>query len=282
MGKTTLPASHVPRLRPRRELYPDLKPWDLKAGLFYGPFKTRRKGMSLGINLLPPEDKVCSFNCVYCQCGWTPGRPPSRDELRDACPDLDTVRQAFEEGFPRFVAEGNAPDSIVFSGNGEPTLYPDFPEAMELLLSARDRHLPGVPVTLLTDGTELGDPAIRAAAQRCDKPTVKLDAGDEATSRSVDIPMVKHYSVAKLLEWLGLMEPVTIQSCFVRGAVDNTTEAAMASWWTALERVQPAALEVYSLDRVPAAQRLEQVPLEWLQELAGRVTRDLGIPTEAV
>lgn len=278
---TTLPASADPRLRPKPHLYPGLKPWSLKHGIFYGPFATRRKGMSLGINLLPSDDKVCSFNCVYCQCGWTPGPPPDRERLRAACPDLDTVCRAFDEHFARLAAEGPRPDSIVFSGNGEPTLYPDFPAAMDALLAARDRHLPGVPVTLLTAGTELGDPAIRAAAARCENPTVKLDAGDARTARAIDIPMVKHYSVERLIGWLARMRPVVIQACYVRGVVDNTGDAAVAAWLAALARVRPRHVEVYSLDRVPPAKGLQQVPLPWLQALAARVRAAIGCSAEA-
>lgn len=276
----TLKASENPRLRPRRELYPALKPWTLPSGILYGPFPTRRKGMSLGVNLLPGGDKVCTFNCVYCQCGWTAGAPPDRAALRALCPDLATLAATFDADFPRLVAEGKRPDALVLSGNGEPTLYPEFPAAADLLLRARDRHLAGVPITLLTAGTELGDPAIRAAAARVDKPTVKLDAGDPATQRSVDVPLVP-FSVEALLGWLAQMPPVQLQACFVRGTVDNTTPAALDAWLAAVRRARPRGVEVYSLDRVPPARGLVQVPLADLQAIAARVRTEAGVPAEA-
>ncbi len=266
------------RLGPQRALYPQLKPWTLPDGILYGPFATRRKGMSLGVNLLPPSEKVCSFNCVYCQCGWTPGKPPGPDELRRTCPSVATARETLDREFPRLRDVGRAPNSIVLSGNGEPTLYPDFPEAVEVLLAARDRHLPGIPITLLTDGTELGRPEIRAAALRVDHPTVKLDAGDEESLRRVDIPLVP-FSVATLLGWLREMPPVVLQACFVRGVVDNTTPAAVEAWAQAVVSVRPRRVEVYSLDRVPPARGLVKVPLADLERIAAGV-RAAGIQVE--
>lgn len=272
-------ATAVERRQPGRDPYARFKPWTLPDGILYGPFATRRKGMSLGVNLLPPSEKVCSFNCVYCQCGWTPGKPPPAEELRRRCPDLPTVRETLDREFPRLRQAGRAPDSIVLSGNGEPTLYPDFPEAVEVLLAARDRHLPGIPITLLTDGTELGRPEIRAAALRVDHPTVKLDAGDEQSLRRVDIPLVP-FSVGTLLGWLREMPPVVLQACFVRGVVDNATPAAVEAWVAAALSVRPRRVEVYSLDRVPPARGLEKVSAEDLERIAERV-RAAGIPAEA-
>lgn len=256
--------------------YADLKPWKLPEGLLYGPFPTRRKGRALGVNLLPPSLKVCTFNCVYCQCGWT-SAAPSKMDWEGKCPTIDEVRAGLEEGFASLLAEGNRPDAIVVSGNGEPTLYPRFEEAVELVQAARDQWLPNARTMVLTAGTELGRPEIRRACDRLDERCVKLDAGDAKTLRRIDIPLVP-FTLENLVAWCRQLRDVTIQSFFTRGAVDNTGEPAISAWLDRLEEIRPAEVQVYSLDRVPPAKGLARVPREHLEAIAARVEERLAVP----
>jgi wyosine [tRNA(Phe)-imidazoG37] synthetase (radical SAM superfamily) len=262
---------------PRTGEYAELKPWKLPEGILYGPFSTRRKGSALGVNLLPPGDKACTFNCAYCQCGWTPVEVFRSGEWKAKCPSLDTVRRALEEGFAGLQADGNAPDAIVVSGNGEPTLYPQFGEAVDLILAARDQWFPKTRTMVLTAGTELGSADIRRACDRLDERCVKLDAGDAKTLKKIDIPLVP-FTLEALVANCRKLRDVTIQSFFTRGAVDNTTEAALNSWLDRLDEIQPIEVQVYSLDRVPPAKGLKQVPRTELEAIAARASQRLGVP----
>ncbi|MCC6741156.1 MAG: radical SAM protein [Planctomycetia bacterium] len=257
--------------------YAALKPWALPQGILYGPFPTRRKGRALGVNLLPPGDKACTFNCAYCQCGWTPVEVFRSGTWKESCPSLDEVRRGIEGGFAALQAEGNGPDAIVVSGNGEPTLYPWFEEAVELVLAARDQWFPKVRTMVLTAGTELGRPEIRRACDRLDERCVKLDAGDAKTLKKVDIPLVP-FSLEGLVANCAKLRDVTIQSFFTQGAVDNTTEPALAAWLDRLDEIGPVEVQVYSLDRVPAAKGLKRVPRAELEAIARRASQRLGVP----
>jgi wyosine [tRNA(Phe)-imidazoG37] synthetase (radical SAM superfamily) len=256
--------------------YADLKTWKLPGGLLYGPFPTRRKGRALGVNLLPPAEKVCTFNCVYCQCGWTAAAPAKMD-WEGKCPTLDEVREGLESGFSILKRGGNAPDAIVVSGNGEPTLYPKFEEAVDLVVAARDRHFPGVRTMVLTAGTELGRPEIRRACDRLDERCVKLDAGDPKTLRRIDIPLVP-FTLDDFVANCAKLRDVTIQSCFTRGAVDNTTRPALEAWLARLKEIRPVEIQVYSLDRVPPAKGLLKVPREDLETIAVEAAAVAGVP----
>ncbi|MEK7469301.1 MAG: radical SAM protein [Planctomycetota bacterium] len=257
--------------------YSELKPWRLPEGILYGPFPTRRKGRALGVNLLPPGDKACTFNCVYCQCGWTPVDVFRSGEWKAKCPSLEDVRKGIEEGFAGLLAEGNAPDAIVVSGNGEPTLYPDFEEAVGLVLAGRDQWFPKTRTMVLTAGTELGRPDIRRACDRLDERCVKLDAGDAKTLKKIDLPLVP-FSLDTLVSNCAKLRDVTIQSFFTQGVVDNTKETAIGAWLDRLDEIQPVEVQVYSLDRVPPAKGLKKVARAELESIAARVAQRLGVP----
>lgn len=259
--------------------YRELKSWVLPGGLLYGPFPTRRKGRALGVNLLPAGEKVCTFNCVYCQCGWTSGSPLKSDAWKALCPPLEAVRRGLEEGFAGLLADGNRPDAVVVSGNGEPTLYPEFEAAVGLVLAARDQWFPGVRTMVLTAGTELGREDVRRACDRLDERCVKLDAGDAKTLKRIDIPLVP-FTLEGLVSNCRRLRDVTIQSFFTRGAVDNTTEPAIAAWLDRLAEIRPIEVQVYSLDRVPPAKGLKKVPREDLEAIAERAGKRLGVPTQ--
>jgi wyosine [tRNA(Phe)-imidazoG37] synthetase (radical SAM superfamily) len=256
--------------------YAELKPWTLPEGLLYGPFPTRRKGRALGVNLLPPSEKVCTFNCVYCQCGWTPAAPAKMD-WEGKCPTTEDVARGLENGFSTLKRDGNLPDAIVVSGNGEPTLYPKFGEAVDLVLAARDRHFPGVRTMVLTAGTELGRPEVRRACDRLDERCVKLDAGDPRTLRRIDIPLVP-FTLDDLVANCAKLRDVSVQSFFTQGAVDNTTRPALDAWLARLKEIRPVEVQVYSLDRVPPAKGLRRVAREELLSIAREAESATGAP----
>ena len=263
----------------RQPTYPGMHAFELKGGILYGPIPSRRLGFSLGVNILPLDVKVCTWDCLYCQCGWT---DRSVDQARvdpARFPSVQILSDAFEQGFAALAREGRTPESLTLSGNGEPTLHPEFAKAVEVLIRARDRHLPRAKTSILSNGERIGEEAVRRALDRLDLRCMKLDAGDDATTQKIDRPLTP-FSVDRYVGNLRKLKPVTIQSFFMKGAVDNTGEAAVSGWISRLREIRPLEVHLYSLDRVPPAKGLERAGTEVLKPLAGRVLRETGIPAK--
>lgn len=258
--------------------YAGLKPYTLADDVLYGPIPTRRTGLSLGVNLLPMGVKVCSFNCVYCQCGWTTIRPGAVEKKGLAYPSVRRIDERAAEGFRTLAAAGVRPDTITLSGNGEPTLHPEFDRAAEAIVRNRDRFLPAARVTALSDGTELHRPEVARGLDLLDERHMKLDAGDPATLKAIDIPLVP-FDLDAYVAHLRRLKDCVVQAFFCTGAVDNTGEAAIGPWLERLRAVRPLRADLYSLDRIPAGKGLERAPQEALEALAARV-RGIGIPAE--
>lgn len=244
-------------------------PIPLQEGLVYGPLPSRRLGRSLGVNLLPGNRKVCSFNCPYCQYGWSPDPATLR---RLDWPSPSAVADA--------VADALAGDAgiqhITLAGNGEPTLHPGFAEVIEHLRVVRGRLAPGARIAVLSNSSTLGDRAVVSGLRRADDRYMKLDGGDDITLRRLNGVRLDARSI---IEGLRRLDEVVIQSMFVKSdaRIDNTTPAALDAWFEAILRIRPSAVHVYSLDRSPASRRLVAVPRQELEQIAARVTH-AGIP----
>ena len=248
--------------------------WDHIA---FGPIHSRRLGQSLGINISPTDVKVCSFDCVYCECGWTLRK--EIDPSRFASADL--VMQAIEKKL-RECSEAKVPvDSITFSGNGESTLHPQFAEIIERLLVLRDRYYPDSVITCLSNATQLQKETVRAALLKIDNPMLKLDAGLPDLYQTINrptIPITMEETVAGMREFHGNF---IMQSLFLRGEVngekfDNTAEENLVAWLQILAEVKPRHVELYSLDRETPAKQLVKIDGAGLEAIAERV-RALGI-----
>lgn len=247
---------------------------DLHEGIVYGPIRSRRFGCSLGVNLLPPRHKVCSFNCVYCQYGWT---EPAARWPDVGWPTPEAVEIAVRQAVGALHAEGSRLDRLTLAGHGEPTLHPQFRDVVERLLVTRDECAPGVPLAILSNSTTAHVPEIRQALLRLDERGMKLDAGDQDDLRHVNATSTP---VQRIVDALALLCPITLQAMFVRepqGRVDNTTERAVQAWLRAVDRIRPAAVHLYTIARVPAWRALVPVPRADLKRIAARV-RALGIP----
>jgi wyosine [tRNA(Phe)-imidazoG37] synthetase (radical SAM superfamily) len=260
----------------RQTAYPGMHAFELKGGILYGPIPSRRLGFSLGVNILPLDLKVCTWDCLYCQCGWT---DRSVDQTRvDPVhfPSIQTLAAAFEEGFAELAGKGRRPESITLSGNGEPTLHPRFGEAVDALIRARDRHLPGAKTSILSNGERLGEAGIRSALDRLDIRCLKLDAGDEKTSALLDRPLTP-FDLGRYVENLKQLKRVTLQAFFTQGAVDNTTPGIVSAWLACLREIRPAEVHLYSLDRVPPAKGLKKTPAAVLEAIAERARDEVGV-----
>lgn len=247
----------------------------LYDNFIFGPIRSRRLGLSLGINLLPVDCKLCSFNCIYCECGWTLGGQRPRFN------DKKAVLAMLESVLGDMVKEGTPPDVLTFAGNGEPTMHPDFEEIVDGVIALRDRLCPNAKVSVLTNATMLHRESVRRALGRVDNPILKLDSAFDKTAQLIDKPL-GNYSIAKVVEQMKLFGgECIVQTMFLRGAfegqrVDNATEEEIAAWLKLVEEIAPRSVMVYTIDRDTPAPNLEKVPIEELRAIAERV-RALGI-----
>ena len=249
----------------------------LYDNIIFGPIRSRRLGLSLGVNLLPIESKLCSFDCIYCECGWNDEHPGKRRFNA-----REDVRTMLEETLQKMVADGTPPDVITFAGNGEPTMHPDFENIIADTIALRDKHCPEAKVSVLSNATQIHREDVRRALLRVDNNILKLDSAFDETVQLVNKPQGA-YTVARTVELLKAFEGnLIVQTMFLRGEyagkrVDNTTEEEVAAWLKLVAEIRPKQVMVYSLDRDTPCQTLEKVEKEELREIAARVEA-LGIP----
>ncbi|MBQ3581863.1 MAG: radical SAM protein [Alistipes sp.] len=245
--------------------------------IIFGPIRSRRLGLSLGVNLLPVESKLCSFDCIYCECGWNDEHPGRRRFNA-----REDVREMLREVLGRMVGEGTPPDVITFAGNGEPTMHPDFEGVIDDTIALRDELCPAARVSVLSNATQIHREDVRRALQRVDNNILKLDSAFDSTVQLVNKPQGA-YTVERTVELLKLFEGrLILQTMFLRGEyegqlLDNTREEEVAAWLRLVEEIAPRQVMVYSLDRDTPCKTLEKVSREDLLAIAARVEA-LGIP----
>ena len=236
----------------------------LFGSIVYGPIHSRRLGTSLGIELMPLEHKLCTFNCVYCECGWN--SPISRPKL----PTRAEVWEALEKK----LKEGLALDVITFSGNGEPTLHPDFLGIIEDTCALRDQYCPNAKVSVLSNSTQLGRPDVVKALRLCDNRILKLDSGTDMMMRRIDLPVNEQLTVQTIMGWLQQFEgDFTLQTCFLRGehdgqVIDNTTPEELEAWYKAVEVLRPKQIMIYVIDRKTPEENLSKISREEMASIA--------------
>ena len=238
----------------------------------FGPVKSRRLGVSLGINLLPGDGKVCTFDCLYCECGFNAERRP-----KQKLPTRQEVSAALEQKLQQMQAEGMAPDVLTFAGNGEPTAHPHFAEVIEDTLALRDRYFPHAKVSVLTNGTRIDRPEVFEALKRVDNNIVKLDTVTVDYIHRVARP-VGRYDLPTLLECMRAFEgQCVIQTMFMKGvdaegvSVDNTTPEYVLPWLDAVERIAPREVMIYTLDRETPAHGLLKATSEELDHIVAQL-----------
>ena len=247
--------------------------------IIYGPVQSRRLGRSLGVNLLPYDGKLCSFDCIYCQCGF------NRDfRTKTKLPDRENVRAALDDKLLQLQKEGVTPDVITFAGNGEPTMHPEFEGIIDDTLLLRDRYFPQAKISVLSNGLHLNKKEVFDAMKKIENPILKLDSAFDETARQIDRPNAATYSVSQQVERYRLFQgDFILQSMFLRGrfegrVVDNTTEEEISAWLGLVRSLQPREVMIYTIDRETPARELEKAPKEVLKEIARRV-EELGIRT---
>ena len=232
--------------------------------IIYGPIKSRRLGTSLGVELMPLDHKLCTFNCVYCECGWNESvkqpKLPSREEVRAA------LEAKLKENLPL--------DVITFSGNGEPTLHPDFLGIIKDTISLRDKYCPKAKVSVLSNSTQLGRPDVVKALRLCDNRILKLDAATDEMMRRIDLPVNEHLDVATIIDWLKQFNgDFILQTCFLKGMhngliLDNTTSEELSAWYQVVDELHPKQIMIYVIDRKTPEEHLEKIPREKMESIA--------------
>lgn len=241
--------------------------------IVYGPIRSRRLGVSLGVNLMPTTAKLCTFDCVYCECGWN--QPVSHPQL----PTREQVRAALES---QLLTLDVQPDVITFSGNGEPTLHPDFMGIIQDTCALRDQYCPNAKVSVLSNSTQLGRKDVVEALLLCDNRILKLDSAIDTTMQLIDKPVNQYLTVAQIVQWLSLFEGnFTLQTCFLRGeyegrVIDNTTREELDAWYQAVNILHPKQVMIYVIDRATPLQTLSKVPADEMEAIAAPL-REKGI-----
>lgn len=251
----------------------------LKSGIVYGPVNSRRLGRSLGLNLSPVRYKLCSFNCVYCQYGWTDVTTLDAARYEKDFPIADYIASTLE----RVLVEQNneGVDNITFSGNGEPTLHPQFAEIVDIAGALKNKYCPAARIGVLTNSSAATIEKVRTALQTLDFKIMKLDAGDIETFREINRPCPQ-VDYEAILESLKSMSNVTLQTMFVDGAYQNIDQRKVDSWVERVAEIKPIKAQIYSLHRPSAASSLREVPAEKLAEIAARVEDATGVSVEVI
>jgi wyosine [tRNA(Phe)-imidazoG37] synthetase (radical SAM superfamily) len=247
--------------------------------IVFGPIRSRRLGISLGVNLLPLSKKLCSFNCLYCECGWTLPKTG-----KAVFPEREEIKSELEQKLASMQAKNAMLDAITFAGNGEPTLHPAFAEIIDDTIALRNKFYPEVKITVLSNASKAGKPHIAAALKKIEQNVLKLDAGTQETFQKINNPK-SGLTLVEILENLSLFKgQMIIQSLFVKGtyqgeAFDNTIEEEVLAWLGHIERLQPKLVMIYPIARATATEDVEKINPDKLWEIAQRVEA-LGIPTE--
>lgn len=246
--------------------------------IVFGPIRSRRLGASLGINLLPINSKVCSFDCIYCECGWT----DSVD--KEKLPTRVDVKNYLELKLEELQRNGAPLDVITYAGNGEPTLHPEFSEIIDDSIALRDKYFPQARIAVLSNSTMLNKPKVFEALKRVDQNILKLDSAFDSTVHLLNQPRVK-FSTKELTENLKSFDGnLIIQTLFLRGifngkAIDNTTETEVNGWLELIKVIKPKEVMIYTIARDTPATGLEKVSLNDLKKIAAKVEA-LGIPVQ--
>ena len=213
--------------------------------IVFGPIFSRRLGSSLGVNILPTVGKLCNFDCIYCECGWNKdGRSNGR------FPRLAEVEEALEKKMSAAAAEGVPVDSITFSGNGEPTMNPDFPQIVDVTLRLRDKYFPDAKVSVLSNAVLVGRKDIAGALKKVDNPILKIDASSDELIRMINKP-VGAYHLDEIIAGLKSFEGnFILQTMFLRSEeFDTTSEEALEGWRNIVREIRPREIMVYTIDR---------------------------------
>ena len=230
----------------------------MREELVFGPIKSRRLGSSLGINLLPTKGKLCNFDCIYCECGWNKDGEGDRK-----LPTSAELEKALREKLSACKAEGTPIDSITFSGDGEPTLNPDFAEIIDITVSLRDEFYPEAKVSVLSNATKVGRPSVFEALRKVDNPILKIDAPTAALALKINQPRCE-YDVESIVRDLEKFEgDFVLQTIFLKSPeFDSSSPEVLEGWMQIVRHLRPREIMVYTIDRETPMKGLKKFSVE--------------------
>lgn len=240
----------------------------------FGPIHSRRLGVSLGINLMPSDGKICSFDCLYCEAGYN-----SQGAGKSGLPSVEKVSKDLEKKLSAMKSAGDPLDVITFSGNGEPTLHPQFPEIVDRVIELRDRFYPDAKISVLSNSTRIFEPAVADALRRVDNNILKLDSAIDPTMRMIDRPNDPTFTAEKVIDALRQFEgQAIIQTMLLRGEhdgkpIDNTTDVELDALIDAYKKIEPREVMIYSLDRSTPEERLVKVERDEMLRIAEKISK---------
>ena len=247
--------------------------------IVFGPIKSRRFGESLGINLLPLESKICNFDCIYCECGWTDLKANSTPYF-----SKETILADIKNRFKALSARNIKIDSITFAGNGEPTMHPHFSIIIDDVILLRNQYFPGIKIVVLSNATLLSNKKVFSALQKVDLRVLKLDAGTQNTFEKINKPLSSKkndWYVNLLKKFKGKLN---LQTIFLRGSynqsfIDNTLDDEVAVWLESIKEINPESVMIYTINRETPVQNLEKISEKTLNAIANKV-KAIGIDAQ--
>lgn len=235
----------------------------MREELVFGPIHSRRLGSSLGINLLPTKGKLCNFDCVYCECGWN---KDGRGDRR--LPTAAELRSTLEEKLKECRDAGTPIDSITFSGDGEPTLNPDFPEIIDITISLRDKCFPQAKVSVLSNATRIFREDVFEALRKVDNPILKIDAPTDVLAARINQPQGEYHIEDVVADLMRFEGNFVLQTMFLRSpSFDSSSPEVLDGWMNIVRKLKPREVMVYTLDREAPADRLEKFTVEEMRTL---------------
>ena len=235
----------------------------MRETLVFGPIHSRRLGSSLGINLLPQQGKICNFDCIYCECGWNKDGRGDRQ-----LPTAEDLRQTLTAKLQQCLADGTPIDSITFSGDGEPTLNPDFAAIIDITLELRDRYYPNAKVSVLSNATRIGREDVFQALRKVDNPILKIDAPTASLAAKINQPQCD-YDVDQVVEDLRRFEGnFVLQTMFLKAPeFDSSSPEVLEGWMRIVRDLRPREIMVYTIDRETPMTGLQKMTVDQMREL---------------
>lgn len=244
--------------------------------IIFGPVKSRRLGVSLGVNLLPTDAKICSFDCIYCECGFN-------TTMKEApIPTREQVFQALEIKLQEMVQAQELPDNITFAGNGEPTMHKEFEGIINDTLALRDQYCPKAQVSVLSNSAHMHKSSVFRALNKVNQNILKFDSALDETVHRLNRPVNKSFNTAWQIEHFKKFKGnLIIQTLFIRGKlkdgiIDNTTDIELAAWIKALQAIKPKQVMIYTFERETPTRDLQKISLKELNDIAEKV-RAVGL-----
>ena len=235
----------------------------IREEVVFGPIRSRRLGSSLGINLLPEKGKICTFDCIYCECGWN---RDGRDDTK--LPSAERVRNALEAKLKECKASQTPIDSITFSGDGEPTINPEFPQIIDDTIRLRNQYYPNSKITVLSNATMVHKPEVFAALRKVDNPTMKIDAPTNELIERINHP-VPGYDIHRVIEALKQFNgDFILQTMFLKSKdFDSSSPEVLNGWMDIVRLLNPREVMVYTIDRPTPEEGLQKFTVEEMKTL---------------